>query len=368
VSVRETVRRIRIDLERVAARESVLPSHVTLSGRLPLAKALVELSRQTGNPIAGDALPPELLHKPFDFNFAEVSFWQALDDLTKRLELHYEYDASARGLKVAPNERGAEARPAVGYSGAFRVEVLRAERLRTAPDQKPGEPNDLLRVSVVVWPEPRLRALFLQIAAADIKARAGGVDLKPFSPEANYELAVGEGVGASRFLMDFVISGAVRAPTIDLEGKLRCTTAAGNEPIRFGNVAAERGPEANIARRRGGVTVVLNRVRLLPSEGKNEMRVRITVSYDTGGPAFETHRTWILHNEVFLEDRSGKRVRLSGGSETERQGDGTIAIEYRFVNLPDPLPDYAFVYVAPTLIIDVPIEFEIQSVAVETRK
>jgi hypothetical protein len=97
------------------------------------------------------------------------------------------------------------------------------------------------------------------------------------------------------------------------------------------------------------------------SPGKTEARIQVTVAYDAGGPAFESHQAWILHNEVFLEDPAGGRVPLNAGSDTKGPGDGGVAIEYRFANLPEPFPNYAFVYVVPTLIIDVPIEFEIQS-------
>jgi len=170
-------------------------------------------------------------------------------------------------------------------------------------------------------------------------------------------------------LLEYVLPQDAEVATINVAGKLNCTTAAGNDQVRFADVPKLRNVnEVNIARRRGGVTVTLTRVQAaeLPS-GKNELRIRATVSYDAGGPAFESHRTWILHNEVFLEDGAGKRVRLNGGSQTAQQGDGGVAIEYRFVDLPDPLPDYAFVYVAPTMIIDVPIEFEIQSLPVRAR-
>jgi hypothetical protein len=44
---------------------------------------------------------------------------------------------------------------------------------------------------------------------------------------------------------------------------------------------------------------------------------------------------------------------------------GSVGVAHtRFVDLPDSITKYAFVYVAPTLIVDVPIEFEIQSVPV----
>jgi hypothetical protein len=56
VSIREAVRRIRVELERVQARESVLPSRVTLAGKQSLAETLAELTRQTGNRLDGHSL------------------------------------------------------------------------------------------------------------------------------------------------------------------------------------------------------------------------------------------------------------------------------------------------------------------------
>jgi hypothetical protein len=58
---------------------------------------------------------------------------------------------------------------------------------------------------------------------------------------------------------------------------------------------------------------------------------------------------------------------LNGASETTQQGNDGLEISYRFVGLPDPLPEYTFVYVAPTLIVDVPIEFQVKSVPVHAR-
>src|SRR5262249_43432274 len=46
ISVRQAVHRIRVELERIAARESVLPSRVTLKGELSLADTLAEMTRQ----------------------------------------------------------------------------------------------------------------------------------------------------------------------------------------------------------------------------------------------------------------------------------------------------------------------------------
>ncbi len=380
-SVREAVRRTRFELERIQARESVLPSHVTLDGRQPVGKALTEITRQTGNRLDGSRLPKEILEQPIGINFDSTAFWKVLDDLAARLDVQYEFDASVSGLELslaATDRRPRET--ARCYPGAFRIEAPPAERI-TRPfirrpaigqkNQKPDARDDLLRVTLLLFPEPRLRPLFLQFTPSGIGVcTEDKTSLNPLSPEANFELALGEGTGPSRLQVDYLIPRADRSAELNLKGRVRCTAAAGNENIRFTNLAkAAQEQGVSVARRRGGVTVTLNRVEVAPPiPGKKEVRVRIAVTYDIGGPAFESHQRWILHNKVYLEDAAGKQLRLNGGSETSLQAEGGMEIEYRFVDVPDPVPEYTFVYVAPTLIIDVPIEFEIQSVAIQNKQ
>ncbi|MGE5192696.1 MAG: hypothetical protein ACM3U2_09350 [Deltaproteobacteria bacterium] len=372
VSVREAVRRIRVELEQTQARESVLPSKVTLAGSKSLAETIAEITRQTDNRLDGGQLGERLLQEPVDLDFQDVRFWQALDDLAARLKVHYEFDTSLRGLKLLPPQR--DVRPletAACYVRAFRVTALPADRIRrAAPRRKDGNArpvDDLARVTLLLMPEPRLRPLFLQFAMRDATARtAERLELKAFNPEAAYELALAEGGGLSRIQLDYLIPATAAASALDVKGRLRCMTAAGHEIIRFTEL--EKALDArvgNVARRRGGVTVTLNRVRVeRASAGRQKAHIQVTVAYDAGGPAFESHHRWLLHNEVFLEDRAGKRVNLNGGSETSGAGNGGAGIEYHFVDLPGTIADYTFVYVAPTLIVDVPIEFEIQSIPI----
>jgi hypothetical protein len=222
---------------------------------------------------------------------------------------------------------------------------------------------------LAIEPEPRLRPLFLKYATADILAATkDSRKLPPFSPEASYELAVAEPGGKSKLQLDYVLPQGEIPAALDLAGKLRMTVAAGSAAIRFADITNRvDGKPIGIDRRRGGVTATLERVRRDKGEGGNvELRVRVVVAYDSGGPAFESHRTWMLHNEVHLETADLKRLAVNGGFETTLEANGTAGMEYRFVGLPDPLPDYAFVYVAPTLIVDVPVTFALESVPVGT--
>jgi hypothetical protein len=50
--------------------------------------------------------------------------------------------------------------------------------------------------------------------------------------------------------------------------------------------------------------------------------------------------------------------------ETTQQSDGAVAVDYRWRKLPAPANQYRFVYEAPTLILDLPIEVELQEIPV----
>ena len=68
VSARESVRRIRSQLERRAARESSRASVVTLTGDFPIDQLLQEIQKQTGNQISLENLQsdskPKIMHVP----------------------------------------------------------------------------------------------------------------------------------------------------------------------------------------------------------------------------------------------------------------------------------------------------------------
>jgi hypothetical protein len=247
---------------------------------------------------------------------------------------------------------------AVTSAGAFRVAVATAE-LRPiigSADRRH------LRLELQVAAEPRLRPLFLKFAAADIEARTDrNLLLPPLDPQARYDLPLGDGGHFLRTALDFVVPAAVEVSQVRLTGKLLVQTAAGHERIRFTDL-----PRAvDVARRRGGVTVKLLRATSKKSGPESQdATVRINVTYDAGGPAFESHRTWIFHNDAYLENAEGTQFRPTAGYDTALQRDGIVVVDYHFPSVPGSLRDYSFVYVAPTLVIDVPVEFALDRIPV----
>lgn len=359
VAVRQAVRRIRLRLEEAKARKSVKASTVTIRGTFPLEDLLKKITEQTGNPIESGELPQEMLAQEVPFEADELAFWDALARI-----------GSTAGFQIQPAKSPGAATSAVRLTsaepesktirqttdGAF---LIQADKSKLRP-RFGVEDQQLLRVPIRIAAEPRLRPLFLKIKGEDFTARTKNEgELTPFNPEASLELPLGEGGNETAFPTDFLVPKPFKEPGIELTGKATLTVAAGSEEIAFTNLPKARGT----ARRRGGVTVTLNEVDFRAEEenpNRQTAKIRVTVNYDTGGPAFESHRTWIFHNRVYLEDSQGKRIERNSNFHTALQTDGGVIVEYNFDDLAGDPAKYQFVYVAPTLIINVPVEFQFE--------
>ena len=362
-AVRETVRRIRLAIEEQHARESVAPSRVTLEGQMPLAVALRRVTEQTGNEIDASALPPERLEMLVPTGFRETPFWEVVEALSRRSAFQWDVDGQAEGIQVtSPDDERTPEPLAVDNSGVYRVAVTSAGLRPVAG--RPGE--RILRLEVRFTAEPRLRPLFFAFAGRDLQASAGDGRLPPFSPDASKEIPFGESGKDLRVTWDFRVPGDAGIQTAALTAKAAVLTAAGSEAIAFDDLARSAGA----ARRRGGVTVTLEEVAFRDQRDNprketqsRTARVQVAVSYDAGGPAFESHRTWIYHNQAWLEDSGGQRIAYDGFT-TEMARDGAVAVEYEFDQLQSQPDDYKFVYVAPTLLINVPLEIRLTGIPV----
>ena len=154
---------------------------------------------------------------------------------------------------------------------------------------------------------------------------------------------------------DFRLPTSQRLTRLSLRGEMRCEIAAARERVVFDQTSLVKGA----IKRRGGVTVRIRQVRIERSENQvSDAEVGVTVSYDNGGPAFESHRAWMFYNAVYFEPASGVRVDFQD-NETAQQADGAVAIDYRWKDISLPAASFRFVYEAPTLIMNVPIEVDL---------
>ena len=376
----EAIRRVRAKLERQKAEESVNASRLTVADSQSVSETLQQLVQATGNVIVLDDLPKELLSKPVAMR-EQPTFWDAIEATAKQLDLSWSFTGSPARLRLFPMTAASKADSpraalAATQSKAFRV-ALKSIRERTVVGQDSGP---LLRLELDVMSEPRLRPLFLKCVASEItvtgsrkstQGEPAATAWQPFSPDARLELTFGQGHRQMSVPLDF------RRPagdwsSLSVSGKLHVETAAGEEPLEFPAAKESQG----VSRRRGGVTVKVLRWESVGRANDNDLAVTALVTYDTGGPAFESHRSWMLFNVAGLV-RAGSMPteKPTSGSamndvnllkpthiDSDVQPNGSIAVTYRFEKLPLPASEYRFRYVAPTLILDVPLEFELRDV------
>ncbi len=366
-SVRETVRRVRRQLERRAAKESALASHITLSGEMTVAELLSQFTRQTRNRVELSDQARAAEKSSLTIDFDNRPFWDCLDDVCERWHLRTEFDAQRASLTLVPRTPGDPVELTVQRSGPFRLAIHSAEirPVVGAADRR------LLRVAGRIAVEPRLRPLFLHFATGDLKGSVvEGKSLAPWNPSARYEHPVSDAGREVPVQFDYLLPRSTdpddtAAPTkINLSGRIGLQLAAGTERIVFDKTSQTPGA----SRRRGGVTVRLREVKFEPlaADAANQLRAEIgvAVSYDTGGPAFESHRTWMFHNAVYLETEAGRRIDFTE-YDTNQQADGAVAVGYRWDKLPAPATQYKFVYEAPTLILDLPLDVKLDGIRVK---
>jgi hypothetical protein len=366
VSVREAVRRVRIRLENTAARDSVKPSRVTLKGTRSLNEILREVSRQTGNRFDVARLSKESLSATINVSYAGATFWAVIDDLTRRGRLRFRVVSSANRIAVTARPAGVSSRPiAVDNRGAFRVAVLSLRQRPIVGD----DANRLLRVRWSITAEPRLRPLFLKYAGRSLVAEMpAGKALAPFDRDASLEVTAVDGAAPISQSCDFILPKGTAVASIRLRGQVKMLTAARGEPVEFRDLTRAKGS----SKRRGGVTVTVNGVSSTPAKakaaGSERIAVDVSISYDVGGPAFESHRTWIFYNRVYLETAAGTRIPADPSFKTIVQRDGAVGVAYHFTVSKIPLAKLNFVYVAPTLLIDVPVKFDFAALPFIPRK
>jgi hypothetical protein len=355
LSAREAIRAIRPQLESRAARESSAASVVTLQGERSLPEIVSELARQSRNRVV---LAEGLSDMQVSVDWNLSTFWDCLDDLCARARLEWQFVKDEPAIRISPVSGNRPAILAIQRTGPFRVAVDQAE-VRFVVG---AGPQKILRLTGRILVEPRLRPLFLSMAARELKAKTNDDRLlPPWNPEAKYELPVGDGSREAAVQWDFRLPTDNLPKSVTIQGQMHCQIAAATERIAFDQKSLTRGT----IRRRGGVTVRLRHVNIEPAD--NELlkgNIGITVSYDTGGPAFESHRSWIFHNAVYLESKSEGRLNYTD-FDTTQQEDGAVAVDYRWKGINAPASQYSFVYEAPTLILDVPIVVDIGDIAIE---
>ena len=354
-SVRVAIRRIRVRLEHDAAEQSLRPSTVTLTGNFSVAEIVRQIEKQTGNALSIDELSETQLKQRCTMKLENSPFWSAIGNV-EQTNLAATFDKET-GLLTLHSDAPQSSESVTKIDRSFRIVASQLQ-----PRGGIDDPATLLSTQLRILCEPRLRPLFLKYETNDFNLSRGdsGPKIEPFNAGAKIDVPLGNGGREATLALSF-LSQNPQPEKASLEGKVSILIAASEQPISFRNL----GQSKRVSRRRGGVTVTVNDVNCARSSSDNhDVRVQLRVSYDLGAHAFESHQTWVFHNRVFLVDPDGKEHGPNGGFTTLHQGDGSVAIEYSFKDLPSNPANWDFVYVAPTLLINVEIPINLRDIPV----
>jgi hypothetical protein len=350
-AVRSALRRVRSALEVQAAGRDLKATVVSLEGdSIRLSEALEQITRQTGNPVVdrrailGQPAPDPELHLRFD----ETPFWTALDSICQKAGLTYQPFSEGRHVELlAASPDDPSAREPVSYSGPFRVT---AQRWEITEDLALANSRSYRLVLQVMW-EPRLRPFFLALPMNRVTGKDDrGHRVTAANPEAQYEASTDARSLAVEVSLDLAPPDRRAQRIVDLSGALVASTAGRIETFRLDPIHESVGR----AMRQGPIELTLREFR---SNGPL-WEALLTLRYDRELPAFDSHRSWVFSNEIFLERSDGTRIDAIAGSNADFPSLGAVEVSYQFSQVPERLDTYRLVYQAPSMVVPLSIEFE----------
>jgi len=351
--VKVRLERIRKVLEAAASEAAAQPSRVTLRGPMLLSAALAELQRQTDNRIID--FRRRFGQQPTDsqltLDLENTPFWPALDAVLDQAALTvYNFSGESGALAVVARDPSEQSRAARAvYQGPFRMEVLRVQAIREL--RNPA--NDSLRLTLELTWEPRVSPILLRIPLADLRASdETGRPLAVGSQRASLEIPVENAIPAAEVQVPLELPERRSERIPSLQGRLSALLPGRVETFEFNHPADAK----NVELTRAGVTVILDQVR----KNVDVDEVRIRVRFDQAHNALESHRNWIYNNEAYFVAPDGQRFEHAG-MQAFRQADNEVGVAY-LSDREGGLADCKFIYKTPTLLMLVPVEFELKDI------
>jgi hypothetical protein len=350
--LRRRLQRVRLEVERRLARQTMDASRVTVHvEQVPLSTALAELTRQTGNPIEdvraqfGQPADETLVTLHAD----DLPFWEALDLLLDAARLApYPYAGTGRVALVNRPPGAAPRSGRAAYAGAFRIEAvaLTARRDLRVPEQSQ------LRVDLEFAWEPRWEPIAVTQPAKQVRALlADGLEASLTSPEAVFEIDVQPGSHAAELSLALRLPSRGDAAIDRLTGDFTAIVPAERAEFVFDDLTSAE----PVVQTQADVTVTRERLRRNGALWELPMRL----SVQKAGSGLESHRGWAFQNPSVMRTPDGEEIEHVG-FETTRQSNREIGITYLF-ELPEDLAGYAWIYRTPAALAELSLHYELRA-------
>jgi hypothetical protein len=329
---------------------------VTLEGDVLVAKALAELTKQTGIQVEDRRRVEKQVKVKLDLR--QTPFWRALDTIAReadaRVSLYH------REGKVTLVDGPHLALP-TSYSGPFRVVLKRLNAVRDLET----DAHFCVANLEVAW-EPTLKPFLVETLSDSLVI----TDDKDRKLEV-LDLGKGEIPVAGPLAMTIELRLPAPQRSAAAIGLLKGTFAviAPSKMLTFtfDKLKPIARPGDHRKETQEGVTVILRELTVVKDE-EQLWTVGFLLEYPEDGRKFESFQSWLLDNQLYLEKGPGKqRFPANGGYETGGQTATRAAIRYRFIEEPEKKlllgspGEWRLVYRTPGRIVEVPVPFEFKN-------
>jgi hypothetical protein len=320
-------------------------------GAMPLADALREIERQTGNVVRDqrEEFNEEATNPTIQFDGKKRKFWEAMDLLCKEAGVFMEHFAgdNSIGLRARANENSAAT---TVTAGALRFMPQTITLSRTI-----GSPAAKCVVNIQAIYEPRLKPLLVEVDVESFKiVDDQGKELK-FSSErqqSTYNFAVQEGAHSFEIALDLEAPERSAKTLKSITGEAALRLPALTEQFTFDKWTAAEMQEKSTPS-----------MKVKLGKAKDEMdglwSFQMAVAMQGEKPEGESYLAAGLDPELYLVNNDGSRLAPNAGKSV-REEEGQTVFEYLISGAPGKLEDYKVVVRIPSGVTRVPVKFELK--------
>lgn len=343
------LQRLRDQLQTTKIETYFEASLLTLNGKMKVAEALAEITKQSGNVITlenGEAGAEVEIELAAD----KQPFWNVMDELLTQAHLRINTYSSVEGMALVPDyENSIVPVPSPSSSGPFQVRALSTQTSM----QFGGRTTGQLDVSLQVNWEPRLKPLYVQLPMDTMKAVvAEGGELQSSNPGANPEIPVNSAGSATQIDLQFTRPARSACKLDKLTGEF--VVAVPSEKHKY--VFEKFGNGKRQSEKFGEVTVTLENAR----RNGSLYEMRMLAEFKESQGALESYRGWMLSNRAYLLDSKQNRIE-NVGLQTYAVTSDAVGVAFMFKINSEP-NDYVLVYESPAMITRQTVKFELENI------
>ena len=278
-----------------------------------------------------------------------LSFWHAVDLVLDQTNLDINFYGGGREtLLIVPRNPDRPSRvDSAAYTGIYRIEpTLVTSRRHLSQPEMSG-----LNVNVEISWQPRRTPIGLTIPIQQLSGRLDDDQaLTPQTSGETIDIATNSDIAFSEFYLPMKLPAGQPEKIQSLSGMIRALMPGKQQTFELSLT------DQNASQTIDSMTVQVEDIR----RNAPLHQIRIAVELKNADRSLESHRHWILENQVHVKRKDGSRADHLG-YEVYRQTESGVGIGYLF-DLGESVGQSTLIYQSPTAVVPNEVPFVIQDI------